>query len=64
MEYENGLPYPSDQLGQAVLNSNVYLFGGSEKPSNVLVFDKIAKKFTLFGTLQTMRVGATERVTF
>ena len=61
-EYSNGLPFASDQFGQASMGGSVYLFGGSEKPNIILKFDPITSKFVEFGKLKSMRVGASVQV--
>ena len=61
VEYPEGLPFPADQLAQAKVGGELFLFGGSDDSKAVYKFRESSNEFLKVGSLQTPRLDAKDR---
>ena len=61
VEYPEGLPFAADQLAQAKVDGELFLFGGSDDTKAVYKFRESSNEFLKIGSLQTPRLDAKDR---
>ena len=61
VEYPEGLPWAADQLAQAKVDGELYLFGGSDDAKAVYKFRESSNEFLKVGSLQTPRLDGKDR---
>ena len=61
VEYPEGLPWAADQLAQAKVDGELFLFGGSDDAKAVYKFRESSNEFLKVGSLQTPRLDAKDR---
>ena len=58
VEYPEGLPFAADQLAQAKVGGELFLFGGSDDTKAIYKFRESSNEFLKVGSLQTPRLDA------
>ena len=61
VEHSEALPFAADQLAQAKVDGELFLFGGSDDSKAVYKFRESSNEFLKVGSLQTSRIDAKDR---